>query len=363
MNCLPACFAGLAEDVQCLDALQDGKAGNASGRAKGPGRAANAELACRHAGLETLADGEFRPNRVEHDGSAMHDAEHPPADFGAVTVECDPVDCCDRPVVDRAECRDQRRHAIGLAGAFISPRTSRVKSQNAASEIVAEPEFAMHVEVSLSERSPRVPSLIPDCNRALDTNLIVLTARPLRCFAVDRCPFGLLPLRRVDAPVLLVAWFPLGEAEPLPDMVLADDRIVARERMNYKTARRCWLDADRKRTIEPAMAGTGRQDLAARNFATQCASNRAKIRRGHRRAASVAWSSSTTAPIRLAGAPLGERRSACPISSGRAPYWSNSESRMAASAANASSIEFCLVASRNTSPTAPSGKHPICIRK
>src|SRR5262245_52361920 len=71
---------------------------------------------------------------------------------------------------------------------------------------------------------------------------------------------------------------------------------------------------------------------------------------------SVAWSSSTTAPIRLAGAPLGERRSACPISAGEAPCWSNSESRMATSAANASSIEFCLVASGNTSPTAPSGK-------
>src|SRR5262245_37884523 len=71
---------------------------------------------------------------------------------------------------------------------------------------------------------------------------------------------------------------------------------------------------------------------------------------------SVAWSSSTTAPIRLRGAPLGERRSACPISTGRAPCWSNSESRMAASAANASSIEFCLVASRNTSPAAPYGK-------
>src|SRR5262245_16547967 len=70
---------------------------------------------------------------------------------------------------------------------------------------------------------------------------------------------------------------------------------------------------------------------------------------------SVAWSSSTTAPIRLAGAPLGERRSACPISAGRAPCWSNSESKMAASAANASSIELCLAASRNTSPMAPSG--------
>src|SRR5262249_37943660 len=71
---------------------------------------------------------------------------------------------------------------------------------------------------------------------------------------------------------------------------------------------------------------------------------------------SVAWSSSTTAPIRLAGAPLGERRSACPISAGRAPCWSNSESRTAASAANASNVEFCLVASTNTSPTAPSRK-------
>src|SRR5262245_31085517 len=70
----------------------------------------------------------------------------------------------------------------------------------------------------------------------------------------------------------------------------------------------------------------------------------------------VASSSSTTAPIRLAGAPLGERRSTCPISAGRAPYWSNSESRTAASAANASNVEFRLVASTNTSPTAPSGK-------
>src|SRR5262245_13212943 len=70
----------------------------------------------------------------------------------------------------------------------------------------------------------------------------------------------------------------------------------------------------------------------------------------------VAWSSSTTAPIRLAGTPLGERRSACPISAGRAPCWSNSESRTAASAASASNVESCLLASTNTSPTAPSGK-------
>src|SRR5262249_854003 len=71
---------------------------------------------------------------------------------------------------------------------------------------------------------------------------------------------------------------------------------------------------------------------------------------------SIVWSSSTTAPIRLAGAPLGERRSVCPISAGEALCWSNSDSRMAASAANASSIEFCRAASRNTSPMSPSGK-------
>jgi hypothetical protein len=85
-----------------------------------------------------------------------------------------------------------------------------MKSQNAAGEIVVEPEFAMQVEVSLGERSPRVPSLIPDCNRALDTDLIVLAARPLRCFAVDRRPVEPCPSRPINAPVLLISRFPLG---------------------------------------------------------------------------------------------------------------------------------------------------------
>jgi hypothetical protein len=40
-----------------------------------------------------------------------------------------------------------------------------MKSQNAAGEIVVEPEFAMQVEVSVGERSLRVPSLIPASRR------------------------------------------------------------------------------------------------------------------------------------------------------------------------------------------------------
>src|SRR5262245_35074867 len=65
-------------------------------------------------------------------------------------------------------------------------------------------------------------------------------------------------------------------------------------------------------------------------------------------------SRSTTAPIRLAGSPLGARRSVWPISAGDAPYCRRSEIKMAASAANASSAEFCLAASRKTSPSVPS---------
>src|SRR5262249_41883878 len=62
-------------------------------------------------------------------------------------------------------------------------------------------------------------------------------------------------------------------------------------------------------------------------------------------------SRSTTAPIRLAGSPLGARRSAWPISAGDAPYRRRSEIKMAASAANASSAEFYLAASMKTSPS------------
>jgi len=52
-----------------------------------------------------------------------------------------------------------------------------MKSQNAAGEIVVEPELAMQVEVSLGERSSRIAPLFPDRNGTLDADVIVLCTR------------------------------------------------------------------------------------------------------------------------------------------------------------------------------------------
>jgi hypothetical protein len=98
-NCVLACCAGLSEDRELLDPIEDREAGNASGRAERPCWS-DTKLARRHTGLDALADGEFCPDWIEHDGGAMHDTEHPPAELAAVAIECDPVDCGYRAVVD-----------------------------------------------------------------------------------------------------------------------------------------------------------------------------------------------------------------------------------------------------------------------
>ena len=104
-----------------------------------------------------------------------------------------------------------------------------MKSQNAAGEIVVEPELAMQVEISLGERSSRIAPLFPDRNGTLDADVIVLCARPHHRFSVDRCAVEPRSLRRIDAAVLLVAGLPFREAKLSPDIVLADNWIVARE--------------------------------------------------------------------------------------------------------------------------------------
>ena len=103
-----------------------------------------------------------------------------------------------------------------------------MKSQNAAGEIVVEPEFAMQVEVSLGERSSRIAPLFPDRNGTLDADVIVLCARPHH-FSVDRCAVEPRSLRRIDAAVPFIAGLPFWGAKLSPDVVLADDWIVARE--------------------------------------------------------------------------------------------------------------------------------------
>src|SRR2546423_243322 len=79
------------------------------------------------------------------------------------------------------------------------------------------------VEIRLRQRPAWVLRLVPDGNGALDAMVIVLAARPLRCFAIDRCPFEPLPLRRVDAPVMSVSGLPFVETETLAHIILADN--------------------------------------------------------------------------------------------------------------------------------------------
>jgi len=99
---------------------------------------------------------------------------------------------------------------------------------------------------SLGQRSPRVLSLFPDRNRALDTDVIVLAPRPLCRFTLDCRSVEPRPSRCIDAPVLLVSRLPFREAELLPDMVFADDRVVASEGVDNEAIRRARLNTDRK---------------------------------------------------------------------------------------------------------------------
>ena len=66
-------------------------------------------------------------------------------------------------------------------------------------------------------------------NGTLDADVIVLCARPHHRFSVHRCAVEPGSLRRIDAAFLFVAGFPFRETKSSPDMVLADDWIVARE--------------------------------------------------------------------------------------------------------------------------------------
>ena len=161
--------------------------------------------------------------------AALHEAKHPAADLGTGGVESNALDGRDCSVVDRAEHRDQRRNAIGPATVLVPPGTGRMKSEHGIGEIIVELQLAMDVKISLGERSSRIDPLVPDRHCALDTDVIVLVARPLCRFTLDCRAVEPRPSRCIDAPVLLVSGLPFREAELLPDMVFADDRVVARE--------------------------------------------------------------------------------------------------------------------------------------
>src|SRR5262249_1238151 len=273
-------LTGLAEDDHPLDAHENWKAGDGSGRAERPCRW-NAGFARGHAGLDPRADGEFVADRVEHHCRAMNDAEHAAVNLRAVAIECNPVDCRDRAVVNAAERRDQCGHAISLAGVLISPRACRMKAPNAASEIGVKIELAVDVEISLSERSSRVAPRIPDGNRALNSQMVIFASRPLHRFTAG-C--GLIEprlLRHVNAAVLPISRLPLGKAETFAHIVFASEWIIARKRVDDKALRCARYYADRERTVASAMARTRRQDLLAYNLATEGASDCANVE--HRR--------------------------------------------------------------------------------
>src|SRR5262249_62223251 len=99
MDGIGARLIGLAQDGRPSDPIEDGKAADAGGAAEGPCRL-NAELARRHATLDAFANRELWANRIEHDGGAMQEAEHPAADLGAGGVESDALDRRDCSVID-----------------------------------------------------------------------------------------------------------------------------------------------------------------------------------------------------------------------------------------------------------------------
>jgi hypothetical protein len=107
-------------------------------------------------------------------------------------------------------------------------------------------ELAVDVEIDLRQRPAWVLRFVPDGNGALDAMVIIFAARPLRCFAIDRCLVEPCSSRRIDAPVLLISRFPLGQAEPFAHIILAGERVVAREGEDDEASRRARLDTDRK---------------------------------------------------------------------------------------------------------------------
>jgi hypothetical protein len=51
-------------------------------------------------------------------------------------IEADAVDGEDVIAVDWAECREQRRDALGFARVLVSPRATRVEAQHGTGEVV-----------------------------------------------------------------------------------------------------------------------------------------------------------------------------------------------------------------------------------
>jgi hypothetical protein len=119
-----------------------------------------------------------------------------------------------------------------------------VKSQHVTRQLIREIERA-RLEVLRRHRISRVCRFVPQRLRTVDPDVIVLAPRPLRRFAIHRHAVEPCSSQRIDAAVLLVAELPLREAETFADIIFAGERVVARERMNYKTSRRCWIKSDR----------------------------------------------------------------------------------------------------------------------
>jgi hypothetical protein len=101
-----------------------------------------AELARGERGLDAFGDMKDVADRVELDGGAVDDAEHAAADLLAVSRERDTLHGRDLVVVDRAEGRDERRHADGGAAVFVAPGAARVIAQHAAGHVVGQGELA-----------------------------------------------------------------------------------------------------------------------------------------------------------------------------------------------------------------------------
>src|SRR5262249_28349496 len=159
-------------------------------------------------------------------------------------IEADAVNGGDVIVIDRTEGREQRGNALGAASILVPPRTTRVEAQHIANEVIRQIE-GTRLEVLRRHRISRAYRCVPQLLRTVDPDVIVLAPRPLCRFTIHRCAVKPCSSQWIDAAVRLVAGLPLREAETFADIIFAGYRIVARERMNYKTPRRCWIKSDR----------------------------------------------------------------------------------------------------------------------
>ena len=92
--------------------------------------------------LDALADCKRVRDRRQLHRCPMYNAEHPPADFLAISRERYAVNRRNRVIVYRSKNCDQRRQAVSLAGVFVAPGTTWMKAENAPCEIVGKNELS-----------------------------------------------------------------------------------------------------------------------------------------------------------------------------------------------------------------------------